>query len=86
MLWVRVWIFRLFLAVGLASPFISFFFLSQKFYPQTVEVMEFTRYRFGTLTFIFQRLLDKNQQNPGVATKGFIGWKIGNKINKSYNL
>lgn len=72
MLWMRAWIFRLFLAVGLASPFISFF-LSQKFYPQTLEVMEFTRYECQSTKSIFQRLLDKNQQNPGVATKGFIG-------------
>lgn len=51
-----------------ACPFL---FLSQKFYPATLEVIEFARFRFDKLAFILQRLLAKNLVNSRLDMKDF---------------
>lgn len=56
------------MVVGWACPFL---FLSQKFYPETLEVIEFARFRVDKLAFILQRLLAKNPVNSRLDMKDF---------------
>lgn len=65
---MSAWTLRLFGGGGVG---LSFIFLSQKFYPETLEVIEFARFRVDKLAFILQRLLAKNPVNSRLDMKDF---------------